>query len=307
MEVLRTIPGKFPRGQLASLALTGVFMKQKLFRIREARAPLLATLLATVGSMLLSAQAHAAESDTQQTPICTDRPTKANATCTVPKGQWQLETDLGNQTVDRQSDTRAETLYLTNPTLKYGIGKRTDLQLNWAPDIRIRTTDRMTDDRRSLSGGGDVYVRLKTRFYENDRVSIAAIPFVKAPTARTGIGNGTWEGGVALPLVVNLPSNFTLTFGPEVDALANADGNGRHSAIVNLANLSHPLGSRVSLAVELWSMSNREPSGTVKQSSADIALTWLATPTLQLDAGANLGLNDATPHSQVYLGLSRRF
>lgn len=282
-------------------------MKQKLFQMREAWAPLLATLLATAGMMLLSAQARAADSDTQQPPICTDRPTKASATCTVPKGQWQLEADLGNDTVDRQPDTRIETLYFTNPTLKYGIGERTDLQLNWAPGIRIRSTDRATGARQSLSGAGDAYLRLKTRFYENARVGIAVIPFVKAPTARNGIGNGAWEGGVALPVGITLPRSFTLTFGPEVDALANAGGNGRHAAVVNLVNLSHPLGSRASLAVELWSMSNRDPSGTVKQASADIAVTWLATPTLQLDAGANIGLNDATPDSQVYIGLSHRF
>ncbi len=282
-------------------------MKQKLFRLREAWTPLLATLLATAGLMTLSAQARAADSDTRQVPICTDRPTKANATCTVPQWQWQLEADLGNATVDRQSGTRIETLYYTNPTLKYGIGERTDVQLNWAPDIRIRTTDRATGARESLSGGGDVSLRLKTRFYENARVSIAAIPFVKAPVARTGIGNGAWEGGVALPVAIALPGSFALTFGPEVDALANADGNGRHAAVVNLANLSHQLGNRASLAVELWSMSNHDPSGTVKQSSADIAVTWLVTPTLQLDAGTNIGLNNATPDSQVYVGLSRRF
>lgn len=307
MEVLQAIAGKLRRGRLASLPLLGVFVKQKLFQMREAWAPLLAALLATAGSMALSAQAHAADSDTQQTPICTDRPTKANATCTVPKGQWQIETDIGNEIVDRHGDTRTETLYFTNPTLKYGIGDRTDLQLNWAPNIRIRTSDHATGERSSLSGEGDVYLRLKTRFYENTRVSAAVIPFVKAPTARAGIGNRVWEGGVALPVAINLPSSFTLTFGPEVDALADADGSGRHAAIVNLVNLSHSLGSRASMVVEFWNMSNRDPSGTVKQSSADIAVTWLATPTLQLDAGTNFGLNKATPDTQVYIGLSRRF
>lgn len=282
-------------------------MKQKLFQMREAWAPLLAALLATAGSMCLSAQAHAADSDAQQAPICTDRPTKANATCTVPKDQWQIETDIGNVIVDRQDDTRTETLYFTNPTLKYGIGDRTDLQLNWAPGIRVRTTDRTTGEQQSLSGAGDIYLRLKTRFIENDRVSVAVIPFVKAPTARAGIGNRMWEGGVVLPVAVTLPASFTLTFGPEVDALGDADGSGRHAAIVNLVNLSHPLGSRASLVVEYWTMSNRDPAGTVKQSSADIAVSWLVTPKLQLDAGTNIGLNNATPDSQVYIGLSRRF
>lgn len=28
-----------------------------------------------------------------EAPICTDRPTKANGACSVPKGAWQVEAD----------------------------------------------------------------------------------------------------------------------------------------------------------------------------------------------------------------------
>src|SRR6201985_3588266 len=72
-------------------------------------------------------------------PICTDRPTKANATCTVPEGMWQLETDVGNFTHDAHDGSSTDTLYFVNPYLKYGIGSHTDIEVNWAPDIRVRT------------------------------------------------------------------------------------------------------------------------------------------------------------------------
>ena len=35
----------------------------------------------------------AEDASTDSGPICTDRPTKSNAVCTVPKGAWQVEAD----------------------------------------------------------------------------------------------------------------------------------------------------------------------------------------------------------------------
>lgn len=268
------------------------------------RLPLLAVIIAGVlASVALQAQAQ----DATEAPLCTDRPTKANATCTVPTGAWQLETDIGNHTRDTQPGTRTETSYFTNPTLKYGVSDRIDLQLNWAPQVQVKTTDRATGERSSLSGGGDIYLRMKARVYESDTASVALLPFVKAPTARTGLGNDTWEGGLALPINFVLPSSFSLTFGPELDWLADSDGSGKHLAVVNLVNLARPLTPRLSVAVELWSSINRDPAQTIEQASADVAATYLLNPLLQLDVGANFGLNDRTPDRQLYLGLSHRF
>ncbi|MFO3704062.1 transporter [Xanthomonas codiaei] len=268
------------------------------------RRPLLALAIAgLLGSLVFQAQAQ----DATEAALCTDRPTKANATCTVPAGAWQLETDIGNYIRDTQPGTRTETAYFTNPTLKVGISERIDLQLNWAPQLQVKSTDRATGERSSLSGGGDIYLRMKARFYESDTATVAVLPFVKAPTARTGLGNDEWEGGVALPINFALPNSFSLTFGPEVDWLADSDGSGKHVAIINLINLARPLTPRFSMAVELWSSINRDPAQTVEQASADIAAIYLLNPLLQLDVGANFGLNDRTPDTQVYVGLSHRF
>ncbi|RXR06421.1 transporter [Pseudoxanthomonas composti] len=268
---------------------------------RRARALSLAMACALAGVCgHAAAQADAA-------PICTDRPTKANATCTVPAGTWQIESDLGSYTRDTQPGTRTETFNWVNPTFKYGLTQAMDLQLNWSPQLRVRSTDRSTGQRETLNGAGDVTLRLKARFHEGERVSVAVIPFVKAPTARQGIGNDAWEGGIALPVSVSLPNRFSLTFGPELDLLADSDGSGHHPALVNLVNLAHPLGQRATLAVELWSSINDDPARTIEQASADFALSYLVNPALQLDLGGNFGLNDATPDAQVYLGLSHRF
>ncbi|RFF68162.1 transporter [Xanthomonas campestris pv. raphani] len=275
---------------------------------RAARTPVLVIALAGVLCGLASqAQAQAQAQDATEAPLCTDRPTKANSTCTVPAGAWQLETDIGSYTRDSQPGTRIETSVFTNPTLKYGVSDRIDLQLNWAPQLQVKTTDRATGARSSLSGGGDIYLRMKARFYESDTATVAVLPFVKAPTARTGLGNDEWEGGIALPINFALPNSFSLTFGPEVDWLADSDGSGNHIAVINAINLARPLTPKLSMAVEVWSSINRDPAETIEQYSADIATAYLINPLLQLDVGANFGLNDRNPDAQVYVGLAHRF
>ncbi|MDF4002320.1 transporter [Luteibacter sp. PPL552] len=259
----------------------------------------------TLWPILLAALAAAPSLRAQDAPVCTDRPTKANAPCVVPQGRWQLEADVGSVTRDVRGGLSTQTVYPLNPTLKYGLGGASDIEVSWAP--RVRVTTRGDGARTQRTGHGDLLLRVKTRLHVGDAVSVAVIPFVKAPTATTGFGNDRWEGGVALPVSVNLPRGFALTFGPQLDVLADADGRGHHAALSNLVNLSHPLGERLTLAVEYWRQDNADPQGTVRQASADVALIVAATHNLQLDVGANLGLNDRTPDRQFYAGIAYRW
>lgn len=267
------------------------------------RAPLASGALVLLG-LACAAPAMAAGDDA---PLCTDRPTKSNAVCTVPVGDWQVETDVTSYTRDTQPATRTETFAFANTGLKYGMSDTTDLQLYWSPQVEVRTLDRTDGAMSRLSGGGDATLRLKTRFYEGPSVSVAVIPFVKMPTAADGLGNDKWEGGVALPISLSLPRGFTLLLGPELDALADSDGSGTHLGVTNLVNLSHALTPRLGVAVELWSSVNKDPAGTIRQASADVAVSYLLAPKFQVDLGANFGLNDRTPDVQGYVGFAHRF
>lgn len=122
-------------------------------------------------------------------------------------------------------------------------------------------------------------------------------------------GNGAVEGGFVAPIVVTLPAKWQLTLDPEVDILANAAGAGRHANIANLASLSAPLNNEFTGSVEIWTATDFDPSGRRTQASADLALAWIPTkrPSLQLDAGVNLGLNARTPGVQFYAGVAKRF
>lgn len=239
-------------------------------------------------------------------PICTDRPTKANAVCTVPAGRAQLESSVAGWSLTKAGGTRAELLTVGSSVLKLGLSGRSDLQLGFTPYAELTT--KVDGSRDSVFGFGDLVVRYKHRLTSDDaKVQVAAIPFVKLPTAAAGLGNDKVEGGLAMPISFALAGPVTMTLGPELDLLADADGRGHHGALVNLINLSAPIAPRLTLAAELWTNLNFDPGGTVRQASVDGALAFALTDDVQLDAGANLGLTRDTPDVELYAGASVRF
>lgn len=254
---------------------------------------------------MLLAMAAGGTAQAQEAPICTDRPAKANAVCTVPAGRFQIETNAIGWSLTDLAGTRTELLTIGASVAKLGLDGRSDLQIGFTPYAELRTPN---GPRSRVSGIGDVIVRYKRRLTGADSpVQVAAIPFVKLPTAADGLGNGRVEGGIALPIGFALSGGATMTLGPELDLLADADGDGRHLALVNLVNLSAPVAPRLTLAGELWTSVNFEPDGTIEQASLDAALAYAVSRNLQLDLGVNLGLTRDTPDFESYAGISLRF
>ena len=159
--------------------------------------------------------------------------------------------------------------------LKLGLSDRSDLQIGFVPFVEA--TSRQAGLRTRASGVGDLTIRYKHRLTASDApVQLALIPFVKLPTASRGLGNGRVEGGLAAAVSLPLAGGVTLTLGPEVDLLADADGRGRHVNLVGLVNLSAPVAPRLTAAVEYWTAWNLDPAGTVRQASLDGALAYAA-------------------------------
>jgi hypothetical protein len=238
----------------------------------------------------------------------TDRPTKANIPYTVDAGHFQYESDLVSFTHQVVGSARINTILVPNPTFKVGVTNNVDLEVN-VPFAGIHTFGSTSAPSSSLWGIGDTLARAKINLWGNDGGDSAAalIPFVKAPSAPIGIGNGAVEEGLIAPLALSLPNSFTLLLVPEVDALKNSADNGRHGNFILDVNLSREVVKNVTAYVELWSDYNDDPLQKKTQMSFDAAVSWIVIPNVQLDAGANFGLTSATPALQVYAGLSQRF
>ena len=252
-----------------------------------------------IAALLLAAAAAS------EAPICADRPSKANGTCTVPAGHVQVETGLIDWTRDRSAGDRTDVTRWGSTFVKSGIGGSSDLELGVTPfeTVRVRGADHAT-----LSGVGDAVVRWKQRLSAADApVQVALIPFAKLPTASHNLGNGKVEGGIAVPLNTAVAKAVTLTIGPELDLRADADGHGYHAAMVQLVNLGWQATSKFALGAELWAQWDWDQGGTRRQASADVSAALLLADDLQLDGGMNFGLNRQTSDLEVYAGISRRF
>jgi hypothetical protein len=273
--------------------------------IRSASLALAITLLAVGGAM-----AQDASSDGLR-PLCTDRPTKSTSPCTVDAGHPQLETDLINATFDHSGGADTTTVLYTNPTLKWGVADNADVEVNITPFETVISRDRQSGVTTRMAGVGDLYGRLKVELVGvgGGDLGFALSPFIKLPTASGGLGNGAMEAGLIAPLSLNLPLNWSMVIDPEIDALKNANDSGRHANYSSLISLSYPATKTVTVSVELWGDENEDPSGVVRQVSADLGAAWIpaSAPNLQWDGGVNLGLNSATPVAQAYVGVSRRF
>lgn len=238
-------------------------------------------------------------------PICTDRPAKANAVCTVPPGRVQIESSVLGWSLSKAGGERADTIYAGAFLAKFGLDGQSDIELAFTPFVR--TTARASGHRDVVAGVGDTIIRYKRRLTGNAAdVQVAVVPFVKLPTARQGIGNRKIEGGLALPFSIPL-GTISANFGPELDLLGDAGRGGRHLGLVNLINLSGPIAPRLTLAAELWSNLNFAPGGTIRQASADAALAFAVSNDAQLDAGMNLGLTHDTADLELYTGFAMRF
>ena len=77
--------------------------------------------------------------------------------------------------------------------------------------------------------------------------------------------------------------------------------------MVQVASLGWQLTDTLALSGEIWSQWDWDPAGTVKQASTDVSAAFLATNRVQLDAGANVGLNRETPDLELYAGFSVLF
>jgi hypothetical protein len=218
----------------------------------------------------------------------------------------QYESDIVSFSALRWEGVTNDTVYVTNPTLKYGLTSNTDIEANISPLEIVHSRD--GDKNRTIAGVGDLYFRFKYQFLNifGGGVQATLLPYVKAPTARLGVGDGAVEGGVLMPINYKLNGALTLTTVPELDDLKDTVGEGRHLNTAQVVSLAISLTHKVSLYGEMWGDWNFDPTGLVRQYSADTAIAYTVSR-LQLDAGVNIGLNRATPAAQVYIGISQRF
>ncbi len=242
--------------------------------------------------------------------MSTDRPDTTESPFTVDVGHFQLELSFVDVTSDKRSDDGflSRSLEIAPMLLKLGVLDNMDLQLGIAPYTRTHQTDEATGATTTAQGFGDLTLRAKINLWGNDGgvTAFAIMPFVKLPTAHEALGNGRVEGGVILPLAVQLPHGLSLCFMPEFDAVTTGDGEPYRVDWVHTATLGFPIAGEVGGYVEyagFADLSHTEPY----RRYFNAGVTYAPTPNIQVDGGVRIGLTTAADDWGLFVGISHRY
>ena len=226
-------------------------------------------------------------------PLSTDRPDTTESARTVDAGHFQLEMDAARLTIDEGE----KSFGFAASNLKLGLTHFWDVQLVIEPLVGDEALPNYG------VGYGDTTLRTKLNLFGNDDdVALALMPWVKFPTAGRR-GNDAVEGGLIVPLGFALPLEFAGSVMVEGDVMANQVGDGRHFELLTSASVGHEIYEPLAAFVELAGVYSTE-------TDADYALVLnggpvlLVTDTVQLDAGAGIGLTDAADDLTVFVGVS---
>jgi hypothetical protein len=243
--------------------------------------------------------------------MSTDRPDKTESPYTVDAGHLQIEADIlsygYDQHIPGQSDTGVETLSIAPISFKLGLRNNVDLQLVVETYTSIRTHDRTAATVQKNRGFGDIQTRLKWNLWGNDGgpTALAVMPYAKFPSNQDRLANQAYEGGLIVPLAIELPNGFGMGLMTELDIAEDSDASGHHPDFVNTATVSRNLFGALGGYVEFFSLVSTD-SDSPWIGTFDLGFTYALSDDIQLDAGVNIGLTRSAEDVNPFLGISWR-
>jgi hypothetical protein len=221
--------------------------------------------------------------------LSADRPDRTDCPFTVDAGHFQIEWDFANLTYNEpnseRGNVRSTALEVAPMNVKVGLLNNLDFQLVYTPYRWEKNENRDTGVIERSSGFDGITPRLKANLAGNDGgfFALALLPFIKLPLRSGQTGNGSTEGGLAIPYAFDIP-DWDLGFQTTFHCDQNAAGSGHHTEFDNSVSIGHSLIGKLSLSAEFFSNVSTERNsdwvGTV-----DTWLTCSINKNVRLDAG----------------------
>lgn len=236
--------------------------------------------------------------------FCPSRPSLAEGACTIDPGHVMVELSAFDWTLDKQPDSREDTILTGDVQIRLGLTSSSELQVNWTAyghDRRRDTASGLVDSSASV---GDVRIafRQNLRHPDGKGFSVAIEPYVTLPTGGRAIGAGTWGGGVTMPVGFDLSDAVNLQFTGSLSAVPDEDRRGRHFAYSGDWGVAVQLGEKFDLVTEVQVTADQDPAGHNTQSVGAVSLAYKPTRRLQFDVLVGHGLNRDTPDLRILTG-----
>ena len=260
-----------------------------------------------LGLLLLATAAPALAQEKRE--FCTERPGLGEPPCTLEPGSFAVDLGLVDWTLERDSETRTDTILAGDLLLRMGVADHAEIQFGWTPYGHVRMRDRASGQVSRVARAGDVTLSLRRNLMHPDGqgTSVALMSFASLPVGRMPVGAGDWGAGLIVPMSFDLADGLSLGLSPEIDAAADEDGDGRHLAYGSVIGLNADLSETVFATLELSARRDEDPAGHESEWLGGLSMGWLANDDLQFHIGTNVGLDRASPDVELYAGISRRF
>ncbi|WP_424956547.1 transporter [Hyphomicrobium sp. 1Nfss2.1] len=245
--------------------------------------------------------------------MATDRPDTTESPFTVDAGHVQIETNLFAYGRSRPDEDGVVTVSYEFVATNIRIGLTNDTEINfvWQPygTARSRPAGGLTVRD---SGIGGVDIRGKINLWGNDTFektgsALALLPFITLPTDEdNGISPEFVGGGLLVPLALALPNNFGLGLNGGAVWVKDDDASGYHTEYIATASLAYEWSDKLGTYWEIAATLNTDdPRGD--EVIVATGVTYAVTDNLQLDAGINVGVTEASDRFNPFIGVSRRF
>jgi hypothetical protein len=239
----------------------------------------------------------------EEPPFATSRPGQTEGPVVVPKGYFQVETEIAGYAQSKGGPVKTSETRVAGADFRYGIGNATDVEMIVSPYLRDRARDSSLGAADTAAGFGDVTLRARHMFAgaDGNGPTFSLIGFVTLPTSKDGLGADEVEGGLIATGAANLTPRISLTL--TLGAAAIHEG-GYEGDVEAGANLTFAVTDRFGVYVEGFAEKAAHDDAAA---TLDAGATYLLGPTTQLDAGANFGVTGAADDVDVFIGWAHRF
>ena len=236
--------------------------------------------------------------------FCPTRPNLGGSSCTTEPGRVHVEISALDWQRDDQPDQREDRIVTADILTRVGVGKNTELQLDWVGYGRDRTRDKTAAATDTVTGTGDVTVAIRQHLAggKEQPFSAGVQVFATAATGRYPVGAGTWSTGVIIPVQYELTKKLAIAVTGEADAAANRSGLGRHLAYSQITGLRYKFTEQVTANAELSLERDDDPDQHETLALAALSAAWRPAKVVQLDILAAAGLNSAAPDLRLVTG-----
>lgn len=252
-------------------------------------------ILIILAGACLAAKSQAQELESSDPgPIITDRPDQTEASATVPKGFFQIETGAMVET-DKNAGVKFQAITYNTTLLKYGLTDRFELRI-------IQEYAKSKIDGISVANGaGPISLGTKIAMLE-EKGMLPQMSFMAHITQRTGTSE--YKPSHVVPdfrflFAHTLSDKFALSYN------LGAEWNGEDAAITRVYTLSLAMGLADKLGC-FFEVYGFMPDDAKNDHRFDAGVTYLLRNNFQLDVSGGFGLTENAPDHFLSGGISWR-